>query len=69
MNIDLKTKNMDTIKIKEVENIIAIEILLNTYKIDVLKYTIEEIKTLIELLNQIEKELPKLKEKAILNQI
>lgn len=60
---------MSDIKIKEAKNIVAIEIILNTYKLDVLKYTSEQIIHLIELLTQIEPSLPKLTKKANENSI
>ena len=61
---DLKTKNMDTIRIKEINSIIATEILLNTYGLDILRYNLDEIEYLIELLGIIKPKLSKLTEKA-----
>lgn len=59
---------MSDIKIKNINSIIATEILLKTYKIDVLKYTIEQVEKLIELLEIIKPSLPKLIKKAKKNE-
>ena len=60
---------MNDIKIKEVNNIIATEILLNTYGIDILKYNAEQVRYLIDLLTKVEPKLLKLIEKANENSI
>ncbi|MCK9371094.1 hypothetical protein M0R04_14375 [Candidatus Dojkabacteria bacterium] len=55
---------MSIIKIKEVNSIIVSEVLLSTYGLDILRYNLDEIKYLIELLNIVKPKLSKLTEKA-----
>lgn len=59
---------MNDIKIKNINSIIATEVLLKTYKINVLKYTSEEVEKLIKLLEVVKPSLPKLIKKAKKNE-
>ena len=59
---------MNDIKIKNINSIIATEVLLKTYKINVLKYTSEEVEKLIKLLEVVKPSLPKLIKKAKQNE-
>lgn len=60
---------MSDIKIKNINSIVATEILLSTYNLDILRYTPEQIEKLIELLNIILPSLPRLVEKSHENDI
>ena len=44
------SENNNDLNIEQVDSIIAINILLNTYKIDVLKWTREELEHMVKLL-------------------
>ncbi len=55
---------MSEIQIDKINSIIATEMLLNTYGLDVLKHNVEDVENLIKLLQVVKPSLPNLKTKA-----